>query len=170
MRPASLRSQTGELTGQTSTLLPDGRLLIAGGQDTEGPKATVAISDPRTGEVVPLSIVLRAARAWHSATMLPNGRVLIVGGKGTGNKTLESAEIVDPLAQTVEVISSPAFARSHHTATVLTDGQVLIVGGSSAAGQALNRAELWNFKTNTATTLTGKFRAGTSEAEGNAAK
>ena len=60
MRPASLRSQTGELTGQTSTLLPDGRLLIAGGQDTEGPKATVAISDPRTGEVVPLSIVLRA--------------------------------------------------------------------------------------------------------------
>ena len=97
------------------------------------------------------------ARAWHSATMLPNGRVLIVGGKGAGNKTLESAEIVDPSAQTVEVISSPAFARSHHTATVLTDGQVLIVGGSSAAGQALNRAELCNFKTNTATTLTGKL-------------
>src|SRR6478736_4148451 len=72
------RSQTGVLAGQTSTLLPDGRLLIAGGQDSDGPKATIAISDPRTGDVLPLSSALNEARAWHSATMLPNGRVLIV--------------------------------------------------------------------------------------------
>jgi len=48
MRPVPVRSQTGELTGHTSTLLPDGRLLIVGGQDAEGPKATVAIDDPRS--------------------------------------------------------------------------------------------------------------------------
>src|SRR5262249_49753770 len=54
-RPAKVaRTQNGELTGQTSTLLADGRLLIIGGQDNDGPKATIAISDPRTGEDVPL--------------------------------------------------------------------------------------------------------------------
>ena len=114
-RPARpVRSQTGELTGQTSTLLPDGRLLLAGGQDTNGPKAIIAISDPRTGEVVPLSVVLRQARAWHTATMLPNGRVLIVGGKGLNDTTVESAEILDLASQTVELISSPGFACLSH--------------------------------------------------------
>src|ERR1044072_8291790 len=83
------RSQTGVLTGQTSTLLPDGRLLIVGGQDSDGPKATISISDPRTGEVFPMAVALNQARAWHSATMLPNGRVLIVGGTGSDNKTVE---------------------------------------------------------------------------------
>ena len=162
MRPAPRRSQTGELTGQTSTLLPDGRLLIVGGQDATGPKATVAINDARSGEVIPLSVELREPRAWHSATMLPNGRVLIVGGQGLKNRTVATVEIIDPLAQTSEVISSPgpAFARAHHTATLLTDGRVLIVGGVSAAGQSLNRAELWDFKTKTSTTLTGKLGLG----------
>src|SRR5215213_2546591 len=172
-RSTPLRSQTGELTGQSSTLLPDGRLLLAGGQDTDRPKATIAISDPRTGEIVPLSVGLRQARAWHSATMLPNGRVLIVGGKGTDDTTFESAEIIDLATQTVELISSPSFARAYHTATLLTDGRVLIVGGLSAAGQALNRAELWNFKARTATSLTGRLAVGrqkqkaTLQADGN---
>jgi len=144
------RSQTGVLTGQTSTLLPDGRLLIVGGQDSDGPKTTISINDPRTGDVFPMTVALNQARAWHSATMLPNGRVLIVGGTGADNKTVGSAEIVDPAAQTVEAISAPAFARSHHTATLLTEGRVLIVGGVSATGQALNRVELWDFKTKSA--------------------
>jgi RHS repeat-associated protein len=162
MRPAPLRSQIGELTGQTSTLLPDGRLLLVGGQGTDGPKATVAIKDPRSGDVMPLSVGLNTPRAWHSATMLPDGRVLIVGGKGVENRTVENAEIIDLGAQVVEVISSPAlaFARANHTATLLTDGRVLIVGGVSAAGQSLNRAELWDFKTKTATTLTSKLGLG----------
>jgi len=154
------RSQAGELTGQTSTLLPDGRLLLAGGQDSDGPKTTIAISDPRSGEVVPLSLALRQARAWHSATMLPNGRILIAGGKGADNKTIESAEIIDPATQTIELISAPAFARANHSATLLTDGRVLLVGGESATGQALNRAELWDFKTKSATALTGRLGVG----------
>lgn len=163
-RPAvpARRSQAGEVTGQTSTLLSDGRLLIVGGQDNEGPRATVGITDPRTGDVIPFSPMLREARAWHSATMLPNGRVLIVGGKGIDNRIVESAEIVDPSAQTVEVVPSSAlaFARAHHTTTLLTDGRVLIAGGLSAAGQALNRVELWNFRTNTTTTLPGRLSLG----------
>src|SRR5216684_592727 len=175
-RPAPLaKAQAGEVTGQTSTLLPDGRFLIVGGQETEGAKATVAITDPRTGEVSPLSIKLHEARAWHSATMLPDGRVMVIGGKGLDNKIVEIAEIIDPLAQTSEVVFSSrlAFAPAYHTATLLTDGRVLIVGGMSAKGNALNRVELWDFKTKTAATLSGKLSAGrqkqraTLQADGN---
>ncbi len=175
-RPATLaRNQAGEVTGQTSTLLPDGRFLIVGGQGTEGATATIAITDPRTGEVTPLSVKLHETRAWHSATMLPDGRVIVIGGKGLDDKIAESAEIIDPSAQTCEVVSSSrlAFARAHHTATLLTDGRVLIAGGESARGRALNRVDLWDFKTKTATTLSGKLSAGrqkqraTLQADGN---
>src|ERR1051325_6707727 len=151
------KTQTADVAGQTTTLLPDGRLLITGGQDAGGPRTTIAISDPATGEVVPLPIKLNQARAWHSATMLPDGRILLVGGVGSDNKTIANAELVDPAAQTVEVISSPSFARSNHTATVLTDGRVLLVGGVSATGQALTAAGLWDYKTRTETTLTGRL-------------
>ena len=77
------RSTVQRLAGQTSTLLPDGRLLVVGGQDSDGPTATVAIAESQTGELVPLPFVLRQARAWHSATMLPDGRVLVAGGDPT---------------------------------------------------------------------------------------
>jgi len=175
-RPATLaKAQTGVVAGQTSTLLPDGRFLIVGGQETEGAKATVAISDPRTGEVSPLSVKLHQARAWHSATMLPDGRVMVIGGKGLDNRIVESAEIIDPSAQTCELVFSSrlVFARAHHTATLLTDGRVLIAGGISATGRALNRVGLWDFKTRIAVTLAGKLGLGrqkqraTLQADGN---
>ena len=157
--PARTKAQVRELEGQTSTLLPDDRLLIVGGKDSEGAQTSVAINDPRTGETTAMSFSLREARAWHTATMLPDGRVLVIGGKGLEDKIVQSAELIDVGTQTSEVVPTApyAFGRAYHTATLLTDGKVLIVGGVSARGNALNRAELWDLKTQKATTLAGKL-------------
>ena len=162
-RPArSAKAQERDLAGQSTTLLSDGRMLIIGGQDTEGAQTRVAINDPRLGETTLLSVSLREGRAWHTATMLPDGRVLVIGGKGQGNKIVQSAEIVDFGTQTVEVVRSTplAFGRAYHTATLLTDGRVLIVGGESARGNASNQVELWDFTSKTTKTLTGGLNVG----------
>lgn len=162
-RPArSAKTQERDLAGQTSTLLPDGRLLLIGGQDAEGAQTRVAINDPRSREITPMLASLREARAWHTATMLPDGRVLVIGGKGQDDKIVQSAEILDLGTQTVEAVRSAprAFGRAFHTATLLTDGRVLIVGGESARGNASNQVELWDFKSKTTKTLTGGLNVG----------
>jgi len=149
------------LPGQTATLLPDGRALLLGGESDDGPTAATAISDPRSGEPVPLRNKLQQARAWHSATMLPDGRVLIVGGIGSNGRVVRSAEIFDPQTQSFSLLpSSEGAARAHHAATLLTNGTVLITGGLLANGATSNHALLWDFKTGAFTSLTNKLSTG----------
>jgi RHS repeat-associated protein len=138
--------------GQSTTLLPDGRILLIGGDGSSGPQSSVSIKDPRTQEITLLPNGLYQARAWHSATMLPDGRVLVVGGIDANNKAISSAEIYDPETAISEPLpSSRLSARAYHTATLLTNGQVLIAGGSNE--HVLTRAELFDTKTKTAITL-----------------
>jgi RHS repeat-associated protein len=140
--------------GQSTTPLPDGRLLLIGGDGSSGPQSSVSIKDPRTQEIMLLANGLFQARAWHSATMLPEGKVLVVGGIDANNKAIGSAEIYDPETTISEPLPSARLsARAYHTATLLTNGQVLIVGGSSGSTNALTRAELFDTKTRTAITL-----------------
>ena len=49
--------------GQTTTLLPDGRTLLIGGEGSNGPLATVSVRDPRTELVSPFANGLNQARA-----------------------------------------------------------------------------------------------------------
>ena len=147
-----------QITGQTATSLPDSRLLLIGGQGADGTMATVAIKDPRTGEVTSTSTSLNQARAWHTATMLPDGRVLVIGGMGANGKALASAEIFDPATQTFELLLPPRFAhRAYHTATLLTDGKVLIAGGISDNGRPSSSAQIWDFRTRITNTLPGQL-------------
>jgi RHS repeat-associated protein len=152
--------KTAVPVGQTTTLLPDGRLLLIGGEGADGPRADTVIRDARTGETVELPSVLHQARAWHSATMLPDGRVLVVGGVGAGGQVVLSGEIFDPETQTFELLPAIGLSpRAYHTATLLTDGQVLLVGGASGNGRVFSKAELWDFKTRTTTSLSAKLSA-----------
>jgi len=86
----------------TATLLPDGRVLVAGGFREEG-TAEIAISsaeifDPKTNTFTAISD-LNAPRNGHTATLLQNGQVLIAGGWDQSGRT-STAEIYD--SQTAE--------------------------------------------------------------------
>lgn len=80
-------SPTGRLKtprgGATGTLLPDGRVLIAGGSVGAGAGrpvlANADLFDPRTGTFTPVG-PLAQGRHKHAAVALPGGDVLVLGG------------------------------------------------------------------------------------------
>src|SRR5208282_5557369 len=87
---------TGSLgTGRfepTATLLPNGSVLIAGGQNSTGTLLTsTEIYTPGTQSFTAGPGPLNVARAGHTATLLPSGKILMAGGSGSN-----SAELYDP--------------------------------------------------------------------------
>ena len=80
----------------TATLLPNGQVLIAGGDDTTAGEefASPELYDRTTGRFSPAGS-MTTARSFHTATLLSDGRVLIAGGDD-GEVTLASAELSQP--------------------------------------------------------------------------
>jgi len=149
---ASTSSQS--LVGQSQTLMPDGSVLLTGGQESSAAVNTVLFQNTVTGAQTPVSGTLLNARAYHSATLLPSGSVFIFGGAGDGNTVITQAELFDPSSQTFANYSTTGLlSRSHHTATLLTDGLVLIAGGLDGQGNTLSQIDLWNYRTGQASTL-----------------
>src|SRR5688500_7063565 len=72
VRPVSRRAaEKARPEGQTTTPLPDGRLLLIGGEDAKGPLPSVTLYDPQSRDSVVFPN-MQHARAWHSASILPN--------------------------------------------------------------------------------------------------
>jgi N-acetylneuraminic acid mutarotase len=117
----------------TATVLQDGRVLVAGGQDGGlNYLANTYLYDPYSATWAPVA-AMSEARADHTATLLRDGRVLVTGGLGHdanfNSISLSSAEIFDPAARTWTNASPMSFERDSHTATLLADGRVLVAGG-----------------------------------------
>lgn len=152
-------SATGPMStpreSHTATLLPDGRVLIVGGEDQDGHAvATAEIYDPKSGTFSPTGS-MAVARAFHTATPLPDGRVLVVGGNaGTWSYSgpfLASAEIYNPKTGRFSPTGSMTVGRVFHAAVLLPDGRVLVEGGGSdySGGKFLSSAELYDPKAGT---------------------
>jgi Kelch motif len=149
----------------SSTLLPNGKVLIAGGFAGSGgeynPYRTAELYDPNLGtfqSVAEMSI----GRSGHTATLLKNGNVLIVGG-WTGRYDLRgSAEIYDPVANAFTPTGNLVIERAGNTATLLADGRVLITGGEDRQENKIASAEIYD-------PSTGKFTQTDTMAEARAA-
>jgi hypothetical protein len=153
----------------TATLLPTGKVLIAGGVSYQldlntNPNPTFAylgsaeLFDPHTGTFAATG-ALAVARAAHTATLLSNGLVLLAGGYNTPAtcvspsypfctnqlNALTDAELYDLVTGTFSQTGSLNEGRSGAIAALLTNGQVLVAGGLGAFGDQLISAELFPY-------------------------
>ena len=135
-----IADMTAPRFGHTSTLLPDGRVLIAGGSATPRallPTNGAEIYDPSTGTFAAIGNMI-SGHVCQQATLLGNGKVLILGGDGA-NGRVPPAELYDPatgtFAPTGAYASDIAGFNSCQGAasTLLPDGRVLIIWEEDAA-------------------------------------
>ena len=78
----------------TAVLLPNGKLLIAGGRNVSFLSST-DLYDPATNTFAASTPSMNIARAYAAAALLPNGKVLIAGGLDSPN-ILSSTELYTP--------------------------------------------------------------------------
>ena len=116
-----------------AALLPDGRVLAAGGINPASGEmyTTTEIYDPATGEWN-LTAPLVPAHCRHAAVVLPDGRVLMTGGAqrcGPEVSPFNIVEAYDYQSGTWGALPPLNIARVIHTATLLPDGRVFVAGG-----------------------------------------
>jgi N-acetylneuraminic acid mutarotase len=141
-------TMTAQRCYPTATLLPNGQVLLTGGQTNSGVVLNTAeLFDPLINTFTALSATMTVARAGHTATLLPDGTVLLSGGYTAHSGTaLSSAEIYDPVSNTFTALKARMQrTRVFHAAVLLPSGQVLLTGGSQyVSGAALDSAELYD--------------------------
>jgi hypothetical protein len=158
-----LSSSTAARVAHTATLLPNGKVLIAGGADSydavEGFYAApqAEFFDPASATFTPAGSIYCD---FHTATLLLDGDVLLAGGEyQETNAVLEIGT-----SGLYEQTGNMAIARESHAATLLPDGRVLVSGGFTNNGDdwpspaqqgmdspALDSAELYDPRSGTFT-------------------
>ncbi len=154
----------------TATLLPDGRVLVAGGfggssvgsgANAQPVLNTAEIYDPATGQWTRTGD-LNVRRALHTAELLPNGRVLVAGGRtcdqpppATCNFTFvtNTAEIYNPATGQWTLTGSMSAPRHTTASVVLPDGRVLVPAGFQGVGAPSNGGDVYNPATGTWSTI-----------------
>jgi hypothetical protein len=113
--------------------LPDGRVVVAGGNDGATRLSSAEVFNPATNAFTPVSD-MTTDRARAAAAPLPDGRVLISGG--TNGAPLTSAEVFNPASDTFSSagLGAMSTARQAPAAAPLPDGRVLVSGGVYAEG------------------------------------
>ncbi len=127
----AISPMTSPRNGHTATLLPSGKVLIAGGYAITNtgitPTATAELFDPTNGTFTLVS-PMTVRRYGHTATLLANGKVVIAGGYGATSVTA-TAELFDPVTETFTSLGPMTLPRVNHTATLLSSGKILVTGG-----------------------------------------
>lgn len=114
-----------------SSLLPDGRVFVMGGNDgfyaNKTTTNTTEIFDPNTNTWTSATS-MSTKRFNHMAVALNNGKVLVTGGQDN-NTHLSSSEIYDAQTDTWTTAASTNVRYNLGEVVKLTDGRVLIAGG-----------------------------------------
>jgi hypothetical protein len=140
--------------GHTSTLLPNGKILVVGGT-SNGLQAhnSAELYDPASDSFIVVPGRLAIGRMFHAASALPNGNVIVSGGATTS--IASTGIMTTPLTDTIEVYDSNSgtfqmsqvnmtqgflasnpgaaawivYGLIYHTSTPLPDATVLFTGG-----------------------------------------
>jgi hypothetical protein len=112
----------------SATLLPDGEVLVTGGEDANfNLLASAELYNPATGTWSATGS-MTTARAGQSATLLNNGQVLVAGGTGA----TAAAELYNPATGKFTATGSMSAPRGGNVGTLLPGGDVLVTEGSAA--------------------------------------
>lgn len=135
----------------TATLLPNGKVLVAGGRGQTGVITSVEFYDP-VANAWTVGAGLITPRFDHTATLLPNGKVLVAGGYrgGVSFPDWAGVELYDPAINAWTAGGALLAARAQHTATLLPNGRVLLIGGARQT-PAAPAVELYDPTANTST-------------------
>ncbi|HWO39867.1 MAG TPA: kelch repeat-containing protein [Candidatus Acidoferrum sp.] len=122
-------------SGQTATLLPDSKVLIAGGmRRNQDFYKSAELYDPTTGKFQPTG-EMAERRVGHIAVLLRSGKVLVAGG-WVGRGATDSAELYDPATGKFTAIAKLTARRGEPRATMLANGDVLLTGGDDHDGSS----------------------------------
>lgn len=150
----------------TATLLPDGRVLVAGGfggtsvgsgANAQPVVDTAEIYDPATNQWTRTGS-LNIRRALHTAERLPDGRVLVAGGRTCDQPPVatcnfqfvtNTAEIFNPATGQWTLTGSMSGPRHTTGSVVLLDGRVLVPAGFQGVNAPSNGGDVYNPATGT---------------------
>src|ERR1700722_13697899 len=78
-------------SGASTVLLQDGRILVTGGNDANGPTNSTELFGANGS--FSLGVAMNVPRSGHVAVVLHDGRVLVAGGTTSGGSATNTAEI-----------------------------------------------------------------------------
>ncbi len=129
------------LAGLTATLLPDGRVVFAGGGAMHN-SYHLEIYDPATSTFAPFGF-LQKNRSNHTATLVSPRRILFTGGQGSGETTAELYDMVSvPVPLSIELFKAePSSIKVGEGSTlsfvfkggngVITPGNIAVTSGAT---------------------------------------
>ncbi len=156
------RTYTGSFTATGSlaqgrdnhqaVLLPNGKVLVAGGSYSTGPNAATWTSscelfNPATGTWSSTGNLNFTGRMDFNTLLLPNGKVLATGN-GFSYTGTETAELYDPATGVWSKSGDNLTKRWNFPTVLLGDGRVLAIGGFVAGGVTAT-CEIYNPATGT---------------------
>ncbi len=135
-------------------LLPDGRILLIGGEIQPTAINECEIYDPKS-DTWSITGSLNTPRFWFAHATLQDGRIFVAGGWTLSNSNpTNTCEIYDPASGTWEYTASMARTRTQFEAITLPNGKVLILGGTdSTSSDMTNLAEKFDPATETMSTI-----------------
>lgn len=129
----------------TSSTLPDGRVLVAGGCSQNGLPCTpldAVVYNPASnsfGNAIPMVV----PRSWHMAVAMDGGDVLLAGGVNGNGNAQKSAEVFRVASGSFVALPDSLFGHFEAAMERLPSGDVLIAAGQGG-GDPTGRSELFS--------------------------
>lgn len=126
-----------------ATLLPNGKLLVVGGQlaYSSSVPASAELLDPATLTWSPAAPAIYHHK-FATANLLADGRVLVAGDADPQGSL--AVELYDPAANTWSSVPFPGSSRAQYATVRLSDGRVLLAGGSASSTSSHSSAYLFD--------------------------
>ncbi|MFO0611156.1 MAG: Dickkopf N-terminal cysteine-rich domain-containing protein [Polyangiaceae bacterium] len=137
---ATTTDLAGDHERGTATLLPAGRVLVAG--DGYSKYAEVFNASSNAWSVCNPNVPAATDRA---ATRLPSGEVMLIGGDVTFAAPTVAVYTIDPQLCTLGIPAGLQVGRASHVLETLLDGRILVAGGDAndATAETYSDASGW---------------------------